>query len=58
MTGDKVTTEEQRESKSAERRPIARRHHWISKLYLKAFAVPRKHKMQTTVFDRQGMTTL
>jgi Protein of unknown function (DUF4238) len=54
MMGDKVTTEEHREPKSGERRPIARRHHWISKLYLKAFAVPRKHKMQTTVFDRQG----
>jgi hypothetical protein len=31
---------------------VARRHHYVPKLYLKAFAVPRKGKSQTIVFDR------
>jgi Protein of unknown function (DUF4238) len=31
---------------------VARRHHYVPRFYLKAFAVPRKRKSQTTVFDR------
>jgi hypothetical protein len=51
-----VTTEEQRGSKTdasgGAARSVARSHHWVSKFYLKAFAVPRKRTMQTQVFDR------
>jgi hypothetical protein len=31
---------------------VARRHHYVPKLHLKTFAVPRKKSHQTTVFDR------
>jgi Protein of unknown function (DUF4238) len=31
---------------------VARRHHYVPKLHLKAFAVPRKKSHQTTVFNR------
>jgi hypothetical protein len=31
---------------------VARRHHFVPQYYLKGFAVPRKKKHQTTVFDR------
>jgi uncharacterized protein DUF4238 len=31
---------------------VARRHHYVPRFYLKAFAVSRKEKWQTTVLDR------
>jgi hypothetical protein len=35
----------------------ARRHHYVSKCYLKSFSVPRKKSRQTTVFDARNRTS-